>query len=431
MGRVTQLLRGLCERCVPPSPPRQPEGGAPPPPSAATDEEDEAFRTYRTSEAADAAFPPSAVGSAADTEAQHTLRHLGAARPLLGLLQLPLDADRADSELSSFQLERRSLHAATHAFVAAFCTGCHANARLLLPHLPTLIAHCEALPETALPMLLSLFRGDRQLCAAAPAELFAMLIRMHHADGGVSCLREDAGAKGDDVPRADVGSARGNATAVARQRVLLALLQPRGVPLRRSADLVIVELMRTLSERPPPLHAGAHAGSHQVGAAAGASSAAGAPSAAAPPQQLPGSAPSTQAYLSRRRDVAIASGGTSSGAAGGNASRGRWHLHTLQLLAACAHGRSPAALRTCARLYPLPDLLHGAVDTANPTFLRSALVDLLRHAYIATDATPAGVGPSHESTAADEALPPALAPPTPRFRLPCRRWPARYLRWHG
>merc|ERR1711965_932713 len=109
-------------------------------------------------------------------------------------------------------------------------------------------------------MLLALFRGDRQLCAAAPRELFTLLVKMHQSDLGTEGGGEEASSNAGE----GVG-ARRNVAATARQRTLLALLRPRGFPLRRSADIVVSELMPALQP------------SDASGAAAGAAGGAEAP----------------------------------------------------------------------------------------------------------------------------------------------------------
>ena len=117
-----------------------------------------------------------------------------------------------------FRRERRALHAATHALAAALVCGSPANGRALLPLLPLLLAHAAALPETALPLLLHLFRGDRQLCAAAPWPLFALLVRLHQADGGLTALADGF----HEVADAGVAPAADGAAAVATAPVSVA-----------------------------------------------------------------------------------------------------------------------------------------------------------------------------------------------------------------
>ena len=421
MGKCTQLLRALTERCVPPRAPAASAGigavtnaggltptTATPLVDAVLDDDDhwvELMEYDRTADAAAAAFPPTRHGSAADEEAQTMLRHLRVDGAILGLLRLPRDGHKPDDVLTTFERERRTLLAATHAFAAAFATANPINARLLFAHIGLILEHANALPASALHTFLAMFRGDRQLCAAAPRELFAVLLRMHSTDGGDDYALAPSGVgAGSGAQRSSIANTR--------QRLLLALLRPRGFPLRRSADFVLSELMETLKST----------GGVTSGLAA-----------ATDGLHLPGMEPSSEGYMQRQADVAAAVGVADAArvetlAAAGlreaSAARGRWHLHTLQLLAACAHSRSPAAERTCRLLCPLAEVLHAAIDTANPLPLRAALIDVARHVYVeSADGLVAGGSPLLTrlvlETAAEVRLPRSLPCSTPLSTAPC------------
>lgn len=156
MGKCTQLLRALADSCVPPArPTSNPKGSVPDSIDAATsaraadallitndDEWADDVEYDRASDAATAAFAPSRPGSAAEPDAQAMLRHLGVHEAVVGLLRLPRDESIPNTSLNTFQKERRSLLAATHAFAAAFVTDAPANARLLFAHMPLVLEHC-------------------------------------------------------------------------------------------------------------------------------------------------------------------------------------------------------------------------------------------------------------------------------------------------
>ena len=336
MGKCAQLLRALAEQCIPPPGADDAEGGgggaelgsgggggggggasavfADELPAGG--EADDAFDDLHGGHAGDAsaaALPPAWLR--VDSDAQGALRHWGAHEPLGQLLRLPLDADADARTLSTFRRERRSLHGATHAFAAALCCGSPANGRALFRQMPLLLAHAAALPESAVPMLLHLFRGDRHLCASAPRALFTLLVRMHQADGGLTARADGFHEVIDSAFAADPAAASRPAAATARQRTLLALLRPRGFPLRRSAEMVAAELMAAL--QPPPA------------APAAPAAIAGAADTATTAVQLPGSSPTGAGYLRRQADVAAALGvpsaavgGGGSGGGGGNGGSG-------------------------------------------------------------------------------------------------------------
>ena len=94
----------------------------------------------------------------------------------------------------------------------------------LFAPLPLLTAHMTELPEPTLSALLAVFGSHRQLCAAAPAELVSSLLAMHLSGAPLvaDAAPSSSSARAAAVPRTE---------ASARQRLLLALLRPRGMPL--------------------------------------------------------------------------------------------------------------------------------------------------------------------------------------------------------
>ena len=244
MTRATQLLDELTMQCVPPAEATQPDHAPPhdappddddgttaastltdlgqaslptptpaptPTPSPSPSPSPSPHRSTpsdfgQASEVVVAAFLPSARGSVADGGAQMLLRHLGVADAVFGLLRLPLDAGLSLEQLDRISAERRALHAANHRLVGALCTNNALNAALFAAHWPLLLSHARAMPHSAIPMLLHLYRGHRDLCASAPRALLAMLVRTHLADFGQ--LAEQLALERLSTATTDGGSSR-------------------------------------------------------------------------------------------------------------------------------------------------------------------------------------------------------------------------------
>ena len=103
-----------------------------------------------------------------------------------------------------------------------------------------------------------------------------------------------------------------------------------------------------------------------------------APAAAARLSELLGIYPDGPSYLQRQHATAAPTSGDTAAA-------GQWTLHTLRLLAACAHGRSLTAVARLQALYPLRLLLPALADGQNSLVLRRALLAVLLHVHVDSD----------------------------------------------
>ena len=218
----------------------------------------------------------------------------------------------------------------------------------------------EALQRPTLNVLRAVFGANRTLCAAAPPQLFSRLLSAHHADLSLApanpLLSPRSHPSGFVPPPLPADAA---AVAAARLRLLIELIRPAGWPLRGSQERVLAALLADDA----PLRVGVDV---------------------------------TDGEYARRR-VAVAAAAAAGGASadsehsGSEAPRGRWHLHGVELLAACCEGRSKSLEGHCRAAYPLAALLHAALDVTNVQPLRAALMRLLRHAYVDSDQPPAGL----------------------------------------